>query len=363
MIFAGTLFILVSISTILKSTFSQIMTGLLSLLGIIAMVIGICFVLSLAKSVIFTAEAVILVLGITVMLLAGALFVMVKALQMIAQIDMNSAVENLSTLIGGICSVLWDNFETLMLLFLLIPGIIAMPIIIGLLLVSVTMFDSLLNSVNTYDEETLTTFKTSLNKIIKTVAEAIPTWATVEFMLALPGITAMMLVIGELILAVKGMKTLNEELNDPMFTDIKTVTINKKKISTIGNIWKIGPALDSMLEALDSFSLVKSAAAMLKLPGILSLCLSIGSIAKTVQLISSMKVPTGFDKDGNPTGYEQLTDDHFEKVKVNIIKILTAYSSAMTSPEMIEFLNTKYKNGEDNIKLLGAMGNAVGGMV
>lgn len=363
MIFAGTLFILVSISTVLKATFSQIMTGLLSLLGIIAMVIGICFVLSLAKTVIFTAEAVIIVLGVTVMLLAGALFVMVKALQMIAQMDMESAVENLSLLIGGICGALGDNFGTLMFLFLLIPGIIAMTVIIGLLLVSALMFDSLLKSVNAYDKKTLTTFKTNLNEIIKSLVEAIPAWATIEFMLALPGITAMMLVIGELILAVKGMKKLNEELNDPMFTDLKTVTIGKKKISTVGNIWKISPALDSMIEAVDSFSLVKSAAAMLKLPGILSLCLSIGSIAKTVQLVSSMKIPTGFDKDGNPTGYEQLTDEHFEKVKGNIIKILTTYSTAMTSPEMVNFLNTEYKNGEENMKMLGAMGNAVGGMV
>lgn len=43
--------------------------------------------------------------------------------------------------------------------------------------------------------------------------------------------------------------------------------------------------------------------------------------------------------------------------------ICTAFSSALTSPEMVEFLNTEYKNGEENMKLLGAMGNAVGGMV
>lgn len=330
---------------------------------VIVGVIAICWLVSKFAGAIFIAESVLIALGITVMLLAGALFVMVKALQMIAQIDMESAVENLSLLIGGVCGALGDNFGTLMFLFLLIPGVIAMPIVIGLLLVSALLFDSLLNIVNEYDEETLTSFETSLNRMIKSVATAIPAWATVEFMLALPGITAMLLVIGELIIAVKGVKKLNEELNDPMFTDIKTVTIGKKKISTVGNIWKISPALDSMIEALDSFSLVKSAAAMLKLPGILSLCLSIGSIAKTVQLISSMKVPTGFDKDGNPTGYEQLTDDHFEKVKGNIIKILTTYSTAMISPEMVNFLNTEYKNGEENMKMLGAMGNAVGGMV
>jgi hypothetical protein len=178
------------------------MTGLLSLFGIIAMVIGICFVLSLAKSVIFTAEAVIIVLGIAVMLLAGALFVMVKALQMIAQIDMESAVENLSLLIGGVCGALGDNFGTLMFLFLLIPGVVAMPIVIGLLLVSALLFDSLLNIVNEYDEETLTSFETSLNRMIKSVATAIPAWATVEFLLALPGITAMMIVIGELLIAI-----------------------------------------------------------------------------------------------------------------------------------------------------------------
>ena len=51
------------------------------------------------------------------------------------------------------------------------------------------------------------------------------------------------------------------------------------------------------------------------------------------------------------------------RVLRNIMTICTAFSSALTSPEMVEFLNTEYKNGEENMKLLGAMGNAVGGMV
>ena len=125
--------------------------------------------------------------------------------------------------------------------------------------------------------------------------------------------------------------------------------------------------LNGFINAItDSISLKTALKLGLAMPAIVTIgaaALAISGVAKTIQLLSSLKVPTKFDKDGNPIEFEVMTPQHFEDAKKNIMTICTAFSSALTSPEMVEFLNTEYKNGEENMKLLGAMGNAVGGMV
>ena len=133
------------------------------------------------------------------------------------------------------------------------------------------------------------------------------------------------------------------------------------------NMLNLGSLLNGFINAITNSISLKTALKLgLAMPAIVMIgaaALAISGVAKTIQLLSSLKVPTKFDKDGNPIEFEVMTTQHFEDAKKNIMTICTAFSSALTSPEMVEFLNTEYKNGEENMKLLGAMGNAVGGMV
>lgn len=69
------------------------------------------------------------------------------------------------------------------------------------------------------------------------------------------------------------------------------------------------------------FVKLKFAAPMIK--SIDSVTKVIGRIARTIATISSLKVATSFDKDGNPTSFVNLTEQHFTDANTNVEKIIT----------------------------------------
>lgn len=55
------------------------------------------------------------------------------------------------------------------------------------------------------------------------------------------------------------------------------------------------------------------------------------SLATGIQGMSDLKFPTGYDNDGKPTGWVTLGDEHFDKVRENIGKIITTTITAITN--------------------------------
>jgi hypothetical protein len=91
--------------------------------------------------------------------------------------------------------------------------------------------------------------------------------------------------------------------------------------------------------------------------------LSLAGMAATIAAVADLKMADKWDKDGKPINFIPMTEEHFTAATQNVVRIATTIASCLTSPEMEEFLNTKYKAGKKNLKLLSAMGNAIGGMV
>ncbi len=69
--------------------------------------------------------------------------------------------------------------------------------------------------------------------------------------------------------------------------------------------------------------------AMLKIPQILALSLAIMSVGTAVSMIANLRMATGFDKEGNPTGYRQLKDSDFETAADNTVTIVMTMFSAL----------------------------------
>lgn len=91
--------------------------------------------------------------------------------------------------------------------------------------------------------------------------------------------------------------------------------------------------------------------------------LSLAGMAATIAAVADLKMADKWDKDGKPINFIPMTEEHFTAATQNVVRIATAIAGCLTSPEMEDFLNTKYKKGEENLKLIGALGNSVGGMV
>lgn len=80
---------------------------------------------------------------------------------------------------------------------------------------------------------------------------------------------------------------------------------------------------EAMFDGVLDLPFVKLSFAAPMIKSIDSITKVIGRIARTIATISSLKVATSFDKDGNPTSFVQLDKTHFEKAKTNINDIIS----------------------------------------
>lgn len=86
-----------------------------------------------------------------------------------------------------------------------------------------------------------------------------------------------------------------------------------------------------MLERIDDMSFL----APIKMAMLFNTATKVSQVAKLIQDISRMTVPTGFDASGKPTGYVQMTPSDMENVSVSIANIMTTLLNALTNPELV----------------------------
>ena len=83
-----------------------------------------------------------------------------------------------------------------------------------------------------------------------------------------------------------------------------------------------------------------------------SISIQVGKMAKVLQDVASLKIPTKFDKNGNPTEFQQMSQDDFvvaseniSLIMITLLKGMTVYKSEATGgktvAEMIEDLSIK----------------------
>ena len=93
------------------------------------------------------------------------------------------------------------------------------------------------------------------------------------------------------------------------------------------------------------------------LNGAIKLGSMMSSLATGIQGMSDLKFPTGYDNDGKPTGWVTLGDEHFDKVRENIGKIITTTITAITNV----MTDNKLKPGkvEDMMKAVSPVGELI----
>lgn len=89
----------------------------------------------------------------------------------------------------------------------------------------------------------------------------------------------------------------------------------------------------------------------------------LAKMASNVASIASLKYATKWDEEGNPIEYAQMTEQMFSDATTNAMAIVRTVATTLSNKEMTKFLNKEFDNGKENIKMIGEMGNAVGGMV
>lgn len=117
----------------------------------------------------------------------------------------------------------------------------------------------------------------------------------------------------------------------PVLMFCAAVSAFKKMNATEEDIRKPVDALGVFINALSSiftlkmlFRLPRLTASMLLL---LPIVLTVGAMAKTLQDIASLSIPTGFDKDGKATGYNKMKPEDFAIAAQNASNIAMLLSS------------------------------------
>lgn len=95
------------------------------------------------------------------------------------------------------------------------------------------------------------------------------------------------------------------------------------KSPSVDNIKTFFKGAEAMFDGVLDLPFVKLSFAAPMIKSIDSITKVIGNIARTIASISSLKVATSFDKDGNPTSFVNLTEKHFIDANTNVGKIIT----------------------------------------
>lgn len=104
---------------------------------------------------------------------------------------------------------------------------------------------------------------------------------------------------------------------------IESIYDAMKKSPSKENIETFFKGAEAMFDGVLDLPFVKLTFAAPMIKSIDSITKVIGRIARTIATISSLKVPTSFDKDGNPTSFVNLTENHFTDAKKNINDIIS----------------------------------------
>ncbi len=130
---------------------------------------------------------------------------------------------------------------------------------------------------------------------------------------------------------------------DSIADAIESIYDAMKKSPSKENIETFFKGAEAMFDGVLDLPFVKLTFAAPMIKSIDSITKVIGRIARTIATISSLKVATSFDRDGNPTSFVQLTDDHFENAKKNIKNIITGIGKTI-----IDIYNGKDEDGNDH---------------
>ena len=104
---------------------------------------------------------------------------------------------------------------------------------------------------------------------------------------------------------------------------IESIYDAMKKSPSKENIETFFKGAEEMFDGVLDLPFVKLTFAAPMIKSIDSITKVIGRIARTIATISSLKVATSFDKDGNPTSFVNLTEQHFTDANTNVEKIIT----------------------------------------
>ena len=373
---------LVAVVGLIATKFAVLMlVGLVVMIVAIAILIGLFFLVGQATPVFLVGAIALLILVVGILLLEIAimlLVVVVAVLKTLNTEDINTALKNLKTLLlgddktktEGLISVLCgcaghilEILSALIVMALITVVSVLLTVIILLFLANAAMLktlgpdgikeaaDNIKLMINSFIDAVDIFSGKGLGGSAKLLAKI--TGAVIvftELMIIAGCITAMAAVIQHI--ATLDMEEFDEKGHPTgkrvKMTDNDIIT-GAEKIRLIASFFTNmmtpgshdigGITIEGLdLDAMNQVS-AKSTAKMVELMAIVG---SIGKMAETVQKVASLSIPTGFDKDGNPTGYRQMEEDDFIKATTNIGKIALLFVSSLANP-----IEIKDENGND----------------
>ena len=122
--------------------------------------------------------------------------------------------------------------------------------------------------------------------------------------------------------AIDNIKTMFSSSSDGLFSTL---------CSTIYDLNNVYFADNGSMRITDSLPTVAD--------GINSICKLIGNAADLVVKISTLNIPTKFDKDGKGTNYVKLDNTHIDSAKDNMVKIITSLFGIFENPEIQKYFN------------------------
>ena len=120
----------------------------------------------------------------------------------------------------------------------------------------------------------------------------------------------------------------------------------------------LGIFINSLNDLFDVKMLIRLPLLAAEMLLLLPIVVAVGIMAKTLQDIASLAIPTGFDEEGKATGYRQMTTEDFSLAASNVALIATTLIGAITAPEISDRIDNMRRSTIKKIQgILEAIGS------
>lgn len=300
--------------------------------GKVAAVIG-GFILLLVLASVFSAFILIgavalAVVGLAMVMIVAPLLIMVVALIILQNIDVESSMVALRTLLTGFVTTIVSVFTLENMLGLFVAVISMIPLIIvsmGLIVVigilkitSILMGDDMLTQLENLGEV--------LNVYIQIIVGTFTLGNMVGLFVAMIAIVPLTIISMSLIVVVGILSVINSIMNEN--ADVE------------GGMTRLGRVISSFINTItENISLKTTAKLMLALPAIAMIgmmALSLSAVAYTIQSFANLSIPTKYDEKGNPIEFRQMNQTDFDFASNNMVNIMTTLIKAISDPELVK---------------------------
>lgn len=335
--------------------------------GKVAAVLG-GFILLLVLASVFSAFILIgavalAVVGLAMVMIVAPLLILSIALILLQNIDVESSMVALRTLLTGFVTTIVSVFtlENMLGLFVAVVAMVPLTMVSMSLIVVILTLNIIHKMIeeNPNIEGSMNRVGQILSNFINTITENISLKTTAKLMLALPAIA----MIGMMALSLSAVAHTIQSfanLNIPTKYDKDGNPVEFRQMNQTdfdfasGNMVNI---MTTLIKAISDPELVKQIDDMgvltiAKIGFILSVVGNLKNIVEVIQQMSHMSVATKFDSNGNPIEFKSITPEERDAAIATTISLMTDLLKAMTSEELTSQLDDMGRRSRKNLETI-----------